>query len=233
MLTGRYDRAADVYRDAVRISPDDVTLQCQLGLALALADKNVEAVTVLAPVARKEKDLPGYVLVALGRAHLGAGQATEAKAALRRAAATSPNSLSAWSWLARAALTGNDLVTAREAAARATEVGAGAPEPFILLGYVCLRQGHKAAAVRALETALQKQPDDSLTLYLLDQARRAGETPVKTRNPGEGVVITPAAHQAPTIVEPPPTDDGPDPDEIVRRANNALRSNHRGEVPSP
>ena len=169
---GRYEQAADVYRDAVRISPDDTTLQRQLGLALSLAEKNVEAVAVLEPLARKDKDTPGYILVALGRAYLGAGRPDDAKAILRTATKVSPSSLPAWTWLARAALSGNDLVTAREAAAKATEIGAGSPEPFILLGYVCLRQGHTSAAVHALQTALQKQPNDPLALYLLAQARQ-------------------------------------------------------------
>lgn len=232
-LMGRYDRAADVYRDAVRISPDDATLQYQLGMTLALAGKNTEAVAVLAPLARKEKDLPGYVLVALGRAHLGTGQTADAKTVLRRATAVSPESLSAWTWLARAALAGNDLVTAREAAARATEIGTDAAETFILLGYVCLRQGHHAAAVRALETALQKEPNDALALRLLDQARRAGDNPGKARNVGENAVVAPAVHRPPPVIAAPNTEDEPDSEEIVRRANNALRSGPRGEVPLP
>ena len=235
MLTGRYERAADVYREAVRISPDDQTLQCQFGVALAMAEKHAEAVSVLAPVAKKDKDLPSYALVALGRAYLGSGQAAEAKTTLRRATQVSPNSLSAWSWLARAALAGNDLVTAREAAAKASECGGGAPEPLILLGYVCLRQGHHAAAIRALETALQKQPNDPLALYLLAEARRAGEEAAKIRGTSSGPTVPPARATAetPAAMATPGESDESDADEIVRRANNALRSGARGEVLSP
>lgn len=175
LLLGQYEKAADAYRDAVRIAPEDKTFKAQLGLALSLAGRNTETIAVLEPLCAegaRSGETPGYLLTALGRAYLETDRCDEAKSTLRTATQVSPESLSAWSWLARAALTCGDLGTAYEAALKAAELGKGAPEPLILLGYICIRQGNGPAAVRALEEALEKQPGDAMTLYLLSQARR-------------------------------------------------------------
>jgi tetratricopeptide (TPR) repeat protein len=171
MLMGRYERAADAYREAVRIAPDDVTLQYQLGLALSMSEKYAEAVGVLAPLNVKRQDLPAYVLIALGRSYLGLARELEAVAVLRQATAASPDSPGAWSWLARAALTAGDLVTARQAAARAADLDRDTGDSRILLGYVCLRQGDRGAAIQALQSALARHPEDPLALELLNRAR--------------------------------------------------------------
>lgn len=182
MMMGRYEQAADVYRDAVRIAPEDITLQYQLGLVLSLAEKHGEALAVLAPLATRAQDPPAYILIALGRAHLGLHRSEEAMTALRRATQISPDTVAPWSWLARAALTAGDMVTARHAALRAADIEKNAADSHILLAYVCLRQGDRTAAVTALRVALQRQPDDPIALYLMERARdAAGPAGQRTR----------------------------------------------------
>lgn len=181
LMLGQYEQAADVYREAVRISPDDVTLQYQLGCALVLADRDAEAVAVLEPVTRKPGETPGYILVALGRAYVGIGRTDQARSTLRQATEASPTSASAWTWLARAAVSCNDLLTARQAAGKAVEIERESADPAILLGYVCLRQRDPEAAIRALEDALRRRPDDPLAQHLLDQARALLKPPAEVR----------------------------------------------------
>lgn len=176
MMLGRYEDAANAYRDAARISPEDRRLNYQLGLALTMAENYQEGGAVLAS-ASLDDDADASVLVALGRCRLGLRQASEAKAVLRRATEASPSNPRTWSLLAQACIDSGDLLGARQAAGQAVQLAPESIEYALLLGYVCCMQRDYPAAIATLERILQRQPDDTLALYLLAQAYRGqGDT---------------------------------------------------------
>lgn len=168
VMLGRYEEAANAYREAAQIAPDDETLQFQLGLALTFGQRYEEGQAVLSGAADAE-DVPPSVLVALGRCRLALNQYEQAKAALRRAVEASPGHSRAWSWLAQAASASGDLLTARRAASQAAQIEPDNLEHAILLAYVCWRQQDYANAVTLLKRVLNDAPEDMIALYLLSQ----------------------------------------------------------------
>src|SRR5690606_37373782 len=132
MMLDRYEEAADAYRDAARIAPDDNVRQQQLGTALVLAGRYEEANVVLAPRA-EAKEVSASTLVALGESRLGVHKASEAKVVLQRAVDGDSRSARAWGLLAQAALEANDPLTARRAATRAAQLAPDSREYRLLL----------------------------------------------------------------------------------------------------
>ncbi len=171
MMLGRYEEAADAYREAVQIAPEDRVLQSQLGLALALSDQYQEARRVLAPLVDDEPDAAGSILLALGRCELQLGEPERAKQVLQRAVNAEPINPRYWTWLARAALASNDFMTARRAAGQAKRLAPESAEHAMLLGFVCWRQEDYPAAAEALEQGNRLEPGEPMTLCLLGQTR--------------------------------------------------------------
>ncbi len=177
-MLGRYKAAADAYRAAALIAPDDQTLQFQLGVSLALSGDYKEGRTVLSAVAATaEEDIPGSVLTALGRCHLGLGEYDQAKVVARRVVDADPDNVRAWSLLGQAALASGDLLTARRAATRAVQIEPASRDHAMLLAYVCWRQQDYVPAVTSLEGLLHDAPDDLIALYLLGRCHEATGNP--------------------------------------------------------
>ncbi len=176
MMLDRYEEAADAYRDAARIVPDDQRLQYQLGLALTLSENYQEGAAVLAAAVKAEDPaapVEASALSALARCRLAMNQPEEAKAAMRRVVEADPNSPRNWALLARAALAANDLLSARQAATRAAQMAPGEADPAILLAYICCEQRDFPTAIGILQGVLRAAPDDSMALYLLAQSHTA------------------------------------------------------------
>ena len=170
MMLARYEEAADAYREAARMSPEDQRLQYQLGMALAQSNHPEEAATVLTPLVERAEQPEASALAALGRARLTLNQPEVAKPFLKQAAETEQNNARYWALLAQASLASNDLLTARRAAGRAVQVDPAGTDNAILLAYVCCAQRDYPAAIGTLQTVVEKNPTDLLALYLLAQA---------------------------------------------------------------
>ena len=171
MMLDRYEEAADAYRDASRIAPDDAQLKEQLGFALALSRKYEEGSAVLAS-ANLGADAQSSMLVALGRCRLGLNEGDEAKEVLRRAVDTDPGNAGTWVLLARACATSKDLLTARRAAAQAVQIEPSNRIYRLLLGCICWEQQDRPATVAALEQ-VQQGGDDALAMYMLADCYRS------------------------------------------------------------
>ncbi|NLX22730.1 MAG: tetratricopeptide repeat protein [Phycisphaerae bacterium] len=171
MLLGRYEEAADAYREALRLAPQDDILRWRLGSALVLAGRHEEAADVLACATQSDKQAPTTALVDLGHASLELGRADQAKTLLRQATSQEPTLVSGWLWLARASLMCEDLVTARRSAQEAVRIEPDNDGHHILLAYVCLRQKDYPAAEASSQVILRQRPDDPLALHLLHLAQ--------------------------------------------------------------
>ncbi len=178
-MLGQYEQAADAYREAVLLAPNDVQLQIQLGTSLERAGRHGEAVAVLAPLLPRTPDAPWSARLALGKACLANGNATAAKDVFRIATRNAGASAEPWTWLARAALACDDRMTARQAAEKAASLTPQNGSCWLLLGYVCHRQNDIPAARRALDAALRLNPEDPLAHCL---AGRLCETSGRRRD---------------------------------------------------
>src|SRR5262249_53392706 len=84
MLAGRYPEAVKIYRELVRILPENSGLRLNLGLALGKAGQTAAAIPELTQVTRAQPDLaPAWFL--LGLAYQQLGKPREAIAPLRKA----------------------------------------------------------------------------------------------------------------------------------------------------
>ncbi len=170
MLLGQYEEAADAYREAFRLAPEDDVLRWRLGSALVLAKRYEEAAEVLACASERGKDPPATALLDLGQASVELGRPDHAKTVLRQAVSQEPTLVSGWLWLVRASLACNDLTTARRSAQEAARLDPDNDEHHLLLAYVCLRQQDYPAATTAIQVVLRHHPQDPLALHLLHLA---------------------------------------------------------------
>ncbi len=172
-ILGQYEAASDAYREAVLLAPDDPVFRLELGVALARARRDEEAIKVLAPVLAQKRDAPWSARLALGRAYLARDNPSEAREVFRNATRAFPGEAQPWSWLARAALASGDLITARQASEKATSLSPQDAAAWLTLGYVSQRQKDYPCARRALETSLRLEPGDPLAHCLLGQVLEA------------------------------------------------------------
>ncbi|UCD27950.1 MAG: tetratricopeptide repeat protein [Planctomycetota bacterium] len=173
VMLGRYEEAANAYRAAVQIAPDDVTLKSQLGLALTISEGYQEALPILKSVANDVENVPVSLLTALGRCHLELGEAENAKVVFRRTVEIDNSHPRSWSLLARAALASDDLLTARQATDRAVQLDMNNGEYVLLLGYICWRQQDYLTAVQCLTQVLENNPNELMALYIMADSHRA------------------------------------------------------------
>ncbi|MHC4441662.1 MAG: tetratricopeptide repeat protein [Planctomycetota bacterium] len=173
MMLGRYEEAANAYREALQIAPDDAMLQGQFGRSLVLSENYHEALPILTKAVGNTDNPSSTILVALGRCQMAMKRIEDSKVTFTRAVQVNGQQVRNWSWLARAALVSDDLATARNSAASAVRLAPDNADLALLLGYVCWRQKDYQAAVDALNKALEKLPDDLMGLYMLGQCHKA------------------------------------------------------------
>lgn len=171
-LLARHEDAANAYRQALAIAPDDETVRAQLGSSLLLAHRYDEAEQVLITLASSKTEPPAGVLVALGRCQLALHRIDQAKQTLQRATNADPGNPRAWHWLARASLAGGDLLTARRAATRASQMDPQDRDHRLLLGYISFQQQDYVAAAATLEQITREDPSEIVALCLLGDSRR-------------------------------------------------------------
>ncbi len=119
--------------------------------------------------------------LALGMAHLEAGDARQALASLERAAHLEPGNARAWFALAQAQFAVGDLEHAAESADRAIERAAGQDAPplpaMLLRGQIALQTANPRGALSRAQAILRSQPDHAEALYLLARSLEALDRP--------------------------------------------------------
>lgn len=172
-MLSQYEEAADAYREAALLAPDDPQRQLQLGLALARAGRDSETIAVLAPLSARPEAMPWSARLALGRAYLKGNDAAAARDVFRKATEECANEAGAWVWLGRAGLSCRDLLTARRASEKACLLAPADSSNWLLLGYVARTQRDYDRAREAFTTALQLNPNDPMAHCLLGQTLEA------------------------------------------------------------
>lgn len=160
MEDGRFDEAARIYRELLAVRPDDAGLLMNLGMALAMAGQESEALAPLQrAVALNPKLIPAHLF--LGSSYLALGQPEQAIAPLRRVIAARPGEVEHRRMLAEAyAATGKS----REAVGVLREITELAPK--MAGGWYALGHAYNAVTQDALST-FESEPANSPWRQLL------------------------------------------------------------------
>jgi len=103
MAAGRFDEAADLYRDVVRALPNEPGMQLNLGMAESMAGHKREALPRFRAAVKLKPDLmPAWLF--LGATHMELGEPGPAVAPLQKVVAAQPENLQARQMLAEALL---------------------------------------------------------------------------------------------------------------------------------
>jgi tetratricopeptide (TPR) repeat protein len=168
---GRMTEAAELYRQASLLAPDDPTLRERHALALVEAREWRQATDVLERlVARPEHSEQASLHIALAECRMQIGNTPAARAAFMRATRLDPKSAAAWLGVGKAALAEGDIEKAEFALRQAEALnltGRTAADAALLRGYLHLKQNQVQAAAKSFQSAAQLAPDDPMPLVML------------------------------------------------------------------
>lgn len=189
---GQSEAAAERMRQAARAADNDRTLQAALGLALADAGRDIEAVGVLAPLyhatvrsgatpsdarntpgkdARFATVSPGAIGLTLARCQHRLGNFEEARRVLGELIGRDPSDAQAWLLLARTASDQGDRPAASEAAENAVRLAGHRGATHLVAAMVWLRGSDFDRAAHAAQRAAELDQEDPIGLCVLGQAR--------------------------------------------------------------
>ncbi len=168
MQDKRYDKAADLFRQASVLASDDMGIRERLATAQFYAADHKSAADTLGKLLVKEPytDRPDLFTI-FGEAQLAIGRNVEARQAFQKATDLDSSSVAAWLGLTKAALSLNDVRRAEGAVRRAASLSPELSDVHLMLGYVRLKQGRSDEARRSFETATSLDPKDSVSLCMI------------------------------------------------------------------
>jgi cellulose synthase operon protein C len=167
MKGGRYDEAAQIYRQLVQAVPNDPGLLMNLGMALAMGGHEDAAVGPLErAVALKPVLTPAQLF--LGSSYLALGAPEKAIAPLKRAAAAEPTNIEYRRLLARAYAESGRSVDAATELRRVTELA-----PRLPAAWYALFHAYNAVAQDALGTFVNEPANSRWQALLLADALSA------------------------------------------------------------
>jgi predicted Zn-dependent protease len=160
MHDGRFDEAVRIYRDLLQAFPDDAGLLMNLGMALAMAGHEGEA---LAPLERALALNPGLVpaRLFLGSSYLALGQPEKAIEPLQRVVAARPADVESRRMLADAYATSGRSTDAVTEFRKVTELAPRLPGGWYALGHAY------NAVTQAAIGRFDEEPEDSPWRQLL------------------------------------------------------------------
>jgi len=159
---GKSDRAAEVYRDIVRIDgsgPQGLGARNRLA-AIAVREKRFDEAQRLIAEVLEENPQDNDALVLRADIALSNGDATAAVADLRAVLRDQPYSVPVQRALAQAYLQSNDVALAEDTLKKAIEVSPGTPQLHVDLSQVLIRSGQEDRALRVLQDAVAQSPEN-------------------------------------------------------------------------
>jgi predicted Zn-dependent protease len=167
MSAGRYEEAAQKYRELLEAVPDEPGLLMNLGMALAMAGREADAIAPLErAVARNPKLLPAHLF--LGSSYLARGEFGKAIAPLERVVAAQPSDIEHRRMLARAYVGAGRPSDAVRQLRRITEL-----HPKLPAGWYSLGHAYNAVTQQAMGTFDSEPPDSPWRRLLLADALHA------------------------------------------------------------
>jgi tetratricopeptide (TPR) repeat protein len=167
MSEGRFDAAADIYREMLQALPDEPGLLMNLGMALAMGGHEADAIVPLRrAIQLNPKLLPAHLF--LGSSYLAIGRPADAVAPLERAVAAQPADVENRRMLAQAYSAADRTADAVTQLRRVTELAPNVPAGWFALGH-----GYNALAQEAMSTFGAEPPASPWRQLLLADALAA------------------------------------------------------------
>ncbi len=161
---GNGQGAADAFRKAVDLMPQDAGAWASLGLMLATADRSQEAIDAL----RKALEIdPEQTAAArnLGLTLMKTGRPADAREVYRKLAAQLPNDADVLGWLGHASAAADDIDTAYAAYTRALQISPGNQNLELTLALVERDLGLFPGSRARFERLLVSRPDDPILRF--------------------------------------------------------------------
>lgn len=167
MSQGRYDAAAEIYRDLLTAMPDEPGLLMNLGMALAMGGHEADALQPLQrAVSLNPKLIPAQMF--LGSSYLALGRAKEAVGPLERVVAAQPSDIESRRMLAQAYSATGRAVDAVTHLRRITELAPAIPAAWHALGHA-----YNALTQEAMSTFESEKEESPWRRLLLADALAA------------------------------------------------------------
>jgi tetratricopeptide (TPR) repeat protein len=176
----KYGEAADVLRQATILTPDDLTIQEHLALALYYAHRYPDAIETLQRLTKNESGAKrADLFLVLGRSQLEIGKLRDARASLEKSAQLDDSNGGVWLALGRAAMQAGDLKRAELSFKRAQNLNPENSEVRLMVGYLRLKQGRLQEALNSFQRASALDTGDTVSLcmvgYTLQKLGRGDE----------------------------------------------------------
>jgi tetratricopeptide (TPR) repeat protein len=168
MTKKQYKQAAELFRQATILTPEEQSYKEGLGLALHYSKQYKDAADVLSALVKQDAYSERADLrIALGESLLQIGKAREAREDLEVAARLQPGNAGVWLALARAALDCNDLKRAEASIKKAIAITPNSGEAYLLLGYLRLRQEKLHDALGAFTKSSTLDRSDNVSVCMI------------------------------------------------------------------
>lgn len=173
---GRHEEAAELYRQAAVLAPDEPSLRERQALALMQAGQWAKAADQLERlVAMPENQEQASLHIALAECRMQQGNHAMARVWYQRATRVDPQNGAAWLGLGKASLETDDLERVEFALDQAESLrptGQAAADVALLRGYLYLRQERPAEAARSFAAAMRAAPEDAMPLIMYGYCRQ-------------------------------------------------------------
>jgi tetratricopeptide (TPR) repeat protein len=168
MTKKQYKQAAELFRQATILTPEEQSYREGLGLALYYSKQYKDAVDVLAKLVMLDAYSERADLrIALGESQLQVGKFREARENLEVAGRLQPGNAGVWLGLARAAMETNDLKRAEASLKKGLALAPDSAEAHLLLGYLSLRQEKLHDALGAFTKSSTLDRSDNVSVCMI------------------------------------------------------------------
>jgi Tfp pilus assembly protein PilF len=176
----RWPDAADMFRRATILSPDDLTMREHLAGALFHLGEYADAAEALERVLADPRDQKRSDLYLMqGECRMNLNRVGDARESFTTAADLDPTSPLPLIELAKASIALGDTIRAEADLRRATTAGGDEADISLLRGYVRLREGRLDEAMAAFSRASVLRPDDPVSVCMMGYVQqKKGQLPV-------------------------------------------------------
>ncbi len=164
----QYIKAAEMFRQASILTPEDPSIHERLGLALYYGGNYAEACDTLGRLIQDDRYARrADLLAAIGECQMQLGRPGEARQSFESASRLDAASPSLWLALAKAALQTNDVKRADLSLRKSLALDSNSGEAQLLLGYLRLKQNRLPEALSAFQQANRLNPRDTVSLCMV------------------------------------------------------------------
>jgi tetratricopeptide (TPR) repeat protein len=174
------DEAVDMFRWAIILAPDDLTIREHLSLALYQVKRYGEAAMNIERLVKNDTlSKRGDLYLTLAECQLELNQPVDARLSAQTACDLDTSSSAAWLTLAKVSLQLNDTHRAETGVSKAIALEPESAPSYLLLGYLRVKENKFADALEAFRQASRFDPADTTSLcmsgYVLQKMSRSRE----------------------------------------------------------